>query len=250
MVKYITDENDEIWVKPDFRFNPSQWGFIQRCMNEVRRVAEDETISDSKAIEFMVADFAAGNGLEIDEEKDGIDTVAYLETHEKIEKGKLQRQKKSDELVVCFIESDGDSPFQEYEVINNANGFKKIVIKRKDGFSCECPDHQFRDHKCKHIRAVEARVEKAIAEHKKSLEQLYDWYDRYDIKYGKWITEGDTLTIITGGWSDNETIVAEMHANFFFMIYWESSHRGGREVFKLPMEIMVTLIERINYVSV
>lgn len=39
-------------------------------------------------------------------------------------------------------------------------------------------------------------------------------------------------TLVTGGWSGNEAIIASMNRNvMFWMMYWESSNRGGRHVF-------------------
>ena len=43
---------------------------------------------------------------------------------------------------------------------------------------------------------------------------------------------GDKYTLITGGWSGNEEIIAAMKSNqIFWLFYWESSDRGGLHIF-------------------
>lgn len=43
--------------------------------------------------------------------------------------------------------------------------------------------------------------------------------------------DGNTYTLITGGWSGNEDIIAALQESMFWTLYWESSHRGGKHVF-------------------
>jgi len=51
--------------------------------------------------------------------------------------------------------------------------------------------------------------------------------------YGNMIRDGETYTLITGGWSGNESIVEALHKNVLFhFMYWFSSQRGGRHVYK------------------
>jgi hypothetical protein len=46
-----------------------------------------------------------------------------------------------------------------------------------------------------------------------------------------------TVTLVTGGWSGNEDVVDSLRQNYvFWSRCWESSHRGGKHVFKLPEE--------------
>lgn len=41
------------------------------------------------------------------------------------------------------------------------------------------------------------------------------------------------LTLITGGWSDNETIINAIFDNVFLMNSWYASYRGGKYVFHI-----------------
>lgn len=57
------------------------------------------------------------------------------------------------------------------------------------------------------------------------------WADHY----GRVWEEAGMLKMATGGWSGNECIRAAMRENLvLWSMLWESSHRGGLEVFKLP----------------
>lgn len=38
------------------------------------------------------------------------------------------------------------------------------------------------------------------------------------------------IRFVTGGWSYNEEIIAEMQAHIAWFVSWESSHRGGLHV--------------------
>ena len=57
----------------------------------------------------------------------------------------------------------------------------------------------------------------------------------WNIHYGRlWEVDG-TLKLATGGWSGNESIVQAMRENHvLWSLLWESSHRGGLEVLKIP----------------
>jgi hypothetical protein len=47
-----------------------------------------------------------------------------------------------------------------------------------------------------------------------------------------WIQEGNIYTLITSGWSGNESIVGALSDNtMVWALYWQSSTRGGRHVF-------------------
>lgn len=48
-----------------------------------------------------------------------------------------------------------------------------------------------------------------------------------------WRRFENTYTLATGGWSGNEDIIGALrHNQIFWMMYWKSSERGGKYVFK------------------
>lgn len=53
--------------------------------------------------------------------------------------------------------------------------------------------------------------------------------------YGRMWEESGMLKMATGGWSGNESIIHAMRENHvLWALLWESSHRGGLEVLKMP----------------
>ena len=53
--------------------------------------------------------------------------------------------------------------------------------------------------------------------------------------YGRMRTENKLLKLATGGWSGNESVLQALHEQrIFCAMYWESSHRGGLECFRMP----------------
>jgi len=40
------------------------------------------------------------------------------------------------------------------------------------------------------------------------------------------------LELHTGGWSGNEEIISYLQKTIFWMLYWDSTHRGGHYYFK------------------
>lgn len=54
--------------------------------------------------------------------------------------------------------------------------------------------------------------------------------------YGRVWMEDDKIKIATGGWSENEEIVAALMQNSLFVaLFWESTHRGGLTVIRPPV---------------
>lgn len=46
---------------------------------------------------------------------------------------------------------------------------------------------------------------------------------------------GKKVTMVTGGWSGNESIIGAMQDNtVFWMTCWQSSKRGGQYIFQFP----------------
>jgi hypothetical protein len=56
--------------------------------------------------------------------------------------------------------------------------------------------------------------------------ELWTYQDR-------WTVEGEKLFVSTGGWSGNESIIAAMGRNLFWLLCWEQSRRGGHYIFDL-----------------
>lgn len=58
------------------------------------------------------------------------------------------------------------------------------------------------------------------------------WWPRPDCGFRRF---GDLYELATGGWSGNEEVIDALHRNpMFNALCWQSSHRGGLHVYKLP----------------
>jgi hypothetical protein len=64
--------------------------------------------------------------------------------------------------------------------------------------------------------------------------------DAWNHHYGTIIfpfLENGFVSFTTGGWSGNESIISAMRENVvLWTMLWESSHRGGKYVLRLPEE--------------
>lgn len=61
--------------------------------------------------------------------------------------------------------------------------------------------------------------------------------DAWNHHYGRIRFTPDFDEFATGGWSGNESIISAMQENaVLWTMLWESSHRGGKYVFRLPEE--------------
>ena len=59
--------------------------------------------------------------------------------------------------------------------------------------------------------------------------------EAWNHNYGRMWEENGMLKMATGGWSGNEFIIQAMRRNYIpWSMLWESSHRGGLEVFRMP----------------
>ena len=59
--------------------------------------------------------------------------------------------------------------------------------------------------------------------------------EAWDHHYGTIRYDPKFATFITGGWSGNESIIEAMQENkVLWIVLWESSHRGGKYVLRLP----------------
>lgn len=51
----------------------------------------------------------------------------------------------------------------------------------------------------------------------------------------RWESDADLeLRLVTEGWGGNESILSSLDRTFFSLRFWESSHRGGLEVYRYP----------------
>ena len=56
--------------------------------------------------------------------------------------------------------------------------------------------------------------------------------------YGRMWEENGMIKMATGGWSGNESITHSMRENYIlWSLLWESSHRGGLEVLRMPNDL-------------
>ena len=59
--------------------------------------------------------------------------------------------------------------------------------------------------------------------------------EAWNHQYGRMWQEKGLLKLATGGWSGNEAITHAMKQNYvLWALMWESSHRGGLEVLRMP----------------
>lgn len=66
----------------------------------------------------------------------------------------------------------------------------------------------------------------ALLEHLRSV-----WSDYGDVR----VKDDDSWEFVTGGWSGNEAMIGALRQNFMaWSQLWESSHRGGLHIFRLP----------------
>lgn len=63
---------------------------------------------------------------------------------------------------------------------------------------------------------------------------LWDFIkEAWNTQYGQIKESKALIKFFTGGWSGNEDVIAAMQNNSpFWGLYWQSSVRGGREVFR------------------
>jgi hypothetical protein len=55
---------------------------------------------------------------------------------------------------------DGDGVVQGYGLAKDDDEIHSIDVTAGFGWTCDCPDHQFRNRECKHIKAVRAALAK------------------------------------------------------------------------------------------
>lgn len=62
----------------------------------------------------------------------------------------------------------------------------------------------------------------------------------YDHNYGRIRKheEHGIIEFVTGGWSDNESILSAMHKNYLLNRFWLASFGGGREDWQLEQNVV------------
>ena len=74
-----------------------------------------------------------------------------------------------------------------------------------------------------------------------------DWYEcifvlkkYWNFDYGtfinNYIDNRKILKLSTGGWSDNEEIINQLSETMFWVMYWQTSRRGGHYTFGIDEE--------------
>lgn len=83
---------------------------------------------------------------------------------------------------------------------------------------------------------TESELDKIAAWKPGDYSELIAYIEIYINKYGRLTRlENGRVEIATGGWSGVEDIISALMDNhIFWAICWQSSHRGGLSVFKLP----------------
>ena len=70
------------------------------------------------------------------------------------------------------------------------------------------------------------------------IKKLWHWDDFVRVR-SPW--RGDIeVEFVTGGWSGNEDIISALGNTFFSFRFWESSHRGGKHVYRVPVAMWDT----------
>lgn len=58
--------------------------------------------------------------------------------------------------------------------------------------------------------------------------------------WGDYEGEGMEVTFITGGWSGCEDVLSQLEKTMFHLRFWESTHRGGKVIYRVPDELLDT----------
>lgn len=54
------------------------------------------------------------------------------------------------------------------------------------------------------------------------------------------------VRIVTGGWSENETLISQLRRTLFHFAWWDSIHKGGLFVYKIPTDSWHALVDRLT----
>jgi len=87
---------------------------------------------------------------------------------------------------------------------------------------------------------IDKNLPNTIAEYKFNTHEDYRVFAKFICHlwrkdYGDAVLHKNILTLITGGWSENEEVMNLLEGNrTFHAACWRSSERGGRYVYELP----------------
>lgn len=153
--QHLIDEDGEVWVIPKLQFKEDQWDLIIACINTVKQQAEDDTLTDSKCIEFMAAEYAASYGVESAESDS-----KHKKSDAAVEKNEEKKREERSNAIYVFQISGG-----QYVAANIHKGTSYLVNKIGGMWGCNCADYQYRRRKCKHIIAAENLKDQIMYEH-------------------------------------------------------------------------------------
>jgi hypothetical protein len=79
------------------------------------------------------------------------------------------------------------------------------------------------------VGTPEALIEYATALLKVGSHTVEDGFD-------DWPQQVKRVTFVTGGWSGAESVLGALsYHTIFHRLFWESSHRGGMEIYEIPL---------------
>lgn len=62
------------------------------------------------------------------------------------------------------------------------------------------------------------------------------WYGGKEMVSATNVEDHVEVTFVTVGWSGNESLIGALNMTVFEMRFWESSHRGGKHVYRVRTE--------------
>ncbi|QOT19622.1 hypothetical protein [Paenarthrobacter sp. YJN-5] len=84
------------------------------------------------------------------------------------------------------------------------------------------------DEALNHLRTFNGTAEEMVAYVRSLMHNGRSMLEDYTNDYGR---PEKRLTLITGGWSGCESVIGTLSETMFHLMFWESSHRGGKHTF-------------------
>lgn len=89
------------------------------------------------------------------------------------------------------------------------------------------------DQELKYIDDWQGGTVKEILDFLEFIKEIFSWYHEREIVVKKRVVH---VRLATSGWSGNEEIINHLNNNLWFgSRFWESSHRGGLHIYKIPI---------------